>query len=452
MPTTIHNLSWAAAQQFRTDKLTFFQQAAQQHGGVARFRLLWMTIVAISDPDIVHDLLVNHPLAMVRDPYAGAVMGRLTGRGVFMAEGVDWKRQRKLVQPAFHALRIQAYVATMRDYTTAMVAGWQPGATRPLHRDLTELTLRIIANTMFGIDLAGWTARLGGLMQTILAESEHQLENGTVPPTWWPGPGNRRQLHALAQVRDLLRDIIHKKQAHGHDDGDLLSLLLAARDDDGQPMTESQLLDECLTLLVAGHETTAVALTWALALLTRHPDVLGQLQAELDSTLHGAPVTFADLKNLPYLEMVVKETLRLYPPAWSFSRTPLADFTVRGETFRKGDILMISPYVMHRSAHYFADPDAFRPARFAADDAPGAPAHPYAYLPFGGGPRICVGNQFALLEMRVILATLLQHVTLTLPDETAPLIPRTLVTLQPVGGLHLSVHPQPARVEAATSP
>ena len=353
------------------------------------------------------------------------------GNGVFIAEDEAWQRQRKLVAPAFHAMRIRAYAATMADYTREMVGRWRDGQVVALDKELTQLTLRIIAKTMFNVDLLPEAERIGRLMQDLLETGEKQLDAAYPPPNWVPTPTNRRQKAALRELHELIRTIIHQRQASGGDEGDLLSMLLLARDDEGQPMSESQVIDECVTLLAAGHETTAVALAWTWLLLGQSPAVAARLYDEVNGVLGGEPVTFERLAELPYTEAIVKETLRLYPPAFSFGRTPLEeiDFTAEGGRylFRKGASLIVSTIAMHRLPEYYPDPLAFRPERWAA----GEPQPPkYAYLPFGGGPRVCLGNLFAMMEAQVILATMAQHVRLSPLAESLPHW-EPLITLRP---------------------
>jgi cytochrome P450 len=258
--------------------------------------------------------------------------------------------------------------------------------------------LRIIAKTMYGVDLADQTAAIGHHMQTLLSIAEAQLGQFVVAPSWLPTRQNRRQKEALAAVRALLRDIIRQRQAEGVDKGDLLSMLLQARDEDGRPMPEEQLLDECMTLFVAGHETTAAALTWCFALLTDHPAVAERLTAEVDEVLQGQPIQFEQIAALPYLDGVLKETLRLYPPAFGFGRAVQEPFSVAGTAFPQKAILRFSVYATHHSPLYYDEPEAFRPERFL-DEA--TKPDRYTYLPFGAGSRICVGNMFAMMEAAV---------------------------------------------------
>ena len=431
-------LGWGQAQEMSLDRIGWMIRSAAEQG-VSHYKVLWFDIFYIAQPDVVRELIVKRPHLLHRDPFTTNVLRRIMGNGVFIAEDEAWQRQRKLVAPAFHAMRIRAYAETMAAFSREMVGRWRDGETVALDEELTALTLRIIAKTMFNVDLLAEAEHIGRLMRALLETGEKQLDAAYPPPNWVPTPTNRRQNAALRELHTLVRDIIRARQASGRDEGDLLSMLVQARDDDGRPMSEAQIIDECVTLLTAGHETTAVALMWTWLLLGQHPDVADRLAAEGDGVLGGAPVTFERLADLPVTESIVKETLRLYPPAFSFGRTPLEDIPleVNGQRyfFRKGASLIVSSIAMHRLPEYFPEPEAFRPERWTAGEV--APPK-YAYLPFGGGPRVCLGNLFAMMEAQVILATMAQHVRL-LPVE--PGLPdwSPLITLRPQGEVRLRV-------------
>lgn len=420
-------LTFTEMNEMQADQLGFLQKMEREQGGVVSFKMLWFTMFCLSEPTVIREFLVKHAGDTHRDPFVTRSFKRFMGSGVFVAEGEAWRRKRKLVQPAFHATRIRSYADTMAEYTQEMVARWKDGEVKEVDTELTQLTLRIIAKTMYDVDLLEQTVTLGHLMKEILTVAEAQLNAPLVPPKWVPTPLNRRQNRALRQIEALLRGIIDARRRDGQDHGDLLSMLLNVRDEDGNPMSERELLDECITLFVAGHETTAAALTWAWLLLDQHPDVADRLYAEVDEVLGGEPVTVEALRELPLLDAVIKETLRLYPPAFSFGRQVLRPFQIGPHQFPKGAIVLISPYVTHRRSALYDAPDQFRPQRFLnAETQPDR----YAYLPFGAGPRVCLGNTFATMEAAVILATMIQHVRLDRTNN-APVERSTLITLRP---------------------
>lgn len=437
--TTAHRLGWRQMQNFRRDQPNAVLQLTDQLGRLAHVNMLGVHIHLICEPDAIRELLIKHGDQLHRDPFTRRIFDRFVSGGVFMAEDEAWRRQRKLVQPVFHAAHIEQYAQTFADYAQKMCATWRPGETRQLDQEMMALALRIICRTMFGADIDAVTPRIGQLMQTIMTEAEAQLRAIIPAPKWLPTPGNVRQRRAVEEIQGLLMSIIQERKAklaQGDDGGhDLLARLLLARDEDGQPMSDQQVLDECLTVFVAGHETTAVALTWAWVLLLQHPAKLAILQREVHDALDGAPMHVAALARMPYLSQVVKETLRLYPPAPGFGRTPTAPFSFNGTEFKTGAVLMFSIYALHRQEEFYPQPEQFRPERFGPDEV--QPPR-YAHAPFGAGPRTCVGNHFALLEIQMVLATMVQSLELSLaPDQQIE--PVTLVTLRPRDGVRVCV-------------
>lgn len=433
----MRRLSFAEMQAMQADPLGFAARMAREEGGVAHLKILGTELFLVSEPAMIRELLLHHAQHMHRDPFAGRVFQRFMGDGVFMAEGKSWQRQRKLVQPAFHAMRIRSYVDTMAGYTREMVAGWKAGEVKAVDVELTRLTLRIIAKTMYDVDLVAETTRLGALMKEVLMVGEEQLKMLFLPPAWLPTPQNRRQQRALREIRTRLGTIVDERLRTGADHGDLLSMLLAERDETGTPMSREQVLDECITLFVAGHETTAAALTWTWYLLSRHPHIAAELVQQVQQTLGTEPVSMESLARMPLLEAVIKESLRLYPPAFAFGRQVMEPFSANGVDYPKKAVILFSVYATHRRADLWEDPEAFRPARFLDPEN-----HPdrYTYLPFGAGSRICLGNMFAMLEAQVVLATMLQHVWLVRADD-APIERDTLITLRPRDPLYMIVQP-----------
>ena len=377
-------------------------------------------------------------------PFTRRIFTPMMGEGVLLAEGEAWRRQRKLVQPIFHATVIHEFTQTFVEYAESMVSGWQAGETLRLYDEFMGLALRIINQTMFGEDVEALTDRIGVLMGIITEEAQAQLGQAVPLPAWLPTPGRRRQRRALDEIHALLLDIIYKRRVHvengGEPGSDLLALLLQARDEAGDPMSEREILDECLTLFFAGHETTAVAMTWTWYLLLTHPEALEKLRAEVERVLGDAPVAFESLQRMPYGERVVKEALRLHPPVPGVARTPIEPFAVGGATVRPGDTLLISAEVLHRQAEFYPEPERFRPDRWGPDQ-PQPPR--YAYLPFSAGPRTCIGNGFAMLEMQAVLATMVQRmqrreIGLSLvPGQE--IVPVRQVTVRPSGGVMVRV-------------
>ncbi|MEO0597817.1 MAG: cytochrome P450 [Chloroflexota bacterium] len=392
----------------------------------------WMNMLKMTfftTPAAHRDLLVNQAEKFHRDPRSGRLFRFIMGESVFTAEGKEWKRRRRLVQPAFHAIRINTYAETMATYTAEMVAEWEHETTVDIERAMTDLTMRIIASTMFGVDLKSTVEELGQLMHTVLKVGEQRVKELIPLPDWFPSPAYRKQRAALNELKRILADIIAERRKTGADHGDLLSMLLLSEDENGDLLSEDEALSEAITLFVAGHETTAVTLMWTFTLLAQHPRVAEKLHAELDTVLAGRVPTLEDLPNLPYTEMVMKETLRLYPAAYNFGRVSTQDVTVDGFALPAKRMVMMSPYILQRHPALFTEPDTFHPERFATET--GDDIEKYAFIPFGAGPRVCLGNMFAMLEIRLLLATIASRVMLSLPSDTdVKMIPQ--VTLHPM--------------------
>jgi cytochrome P450 len=361
--------------------------------------------------------------------------GELLGNGLLTSEGEFWKKQRKLVQPAFHHQRIAAYTTTMVQQTLEHIAQWKVGETYDIGREMVKLTLGIVNKTLFNIDMRTQADVIGHLIDVLLAAAQDRLN--AYNPVWERIFKRQRQREVVAmnELFSVIDGIIAEHRKKGEDSGDLLSMLLAARDDDGGAMSEKQLRDEVLTLFVAGHETTAHAVAWAFYLLSQNPSAEAKLMQEV-ATLGGKPPTFQDLAQLPYSDMVFKETIRLYPPAAGATRAPIHDIVLGGYHIPKDSNLTIVTYVMHRDPVLFPAPLKFDPERFSPEREANIPK--YSYLPFGGGPRICIGNVFAAMEARLIMTTILQKFRLSL-------VPGQLVraeqvfTIRPKGGLKMVV-------------
>lgn len=416
------------------DSLTYMTEATNRYGGFFGIHFGSDITYVITDPELAHEVLVKRAHEFHKSPMLRQAVGEFLGNGLLTSEDDFWRRQRKLAQPAFHHQRIAAYAETMVAQTQALVAGWQTGQTRDIAEEMMRLTLGIVTKTLFNMDVSAQSEHIGRLMLTLLAGANDRINRSV---SLWERTFKfqaRAEAAALRELDALIHNIIATHRQHG-DTGDLLSMLLAARDDDGQPMSAKQLRDEVMTLFAAGHETTANALAWAFYLLAQNPPVLAQLRAEV-AALNGQTPTLADLARLPYSDMVVKETMRLYPPAGGVTRSPKHDLDLGGYRIPAGANLAVSTYAMHRRADLFPDPLVFDPARFSPENEANLPR--YAYLPFGGGPRVCIGNTFALMEARLALVTVLQTCQLRLlPGHRVQA--EQLFTIRPKGGLPMTV-------------
>ena len=398
-------------------------------------RLGLRRLVLVSHPALVEEVLVTRHRSFIKTPLLRNGR-RLLGHGLLTSEGDLWRRQRRLMQPAFQRQRLTGYGATMVAAAEQLLATWQDGQRRDAHADMMALTLDIALRTLFGAELGGEGARIGALVEAALRRFSQRLESlSSLVPDTWPIPGNLRFLRSAAELDRVVLAIIARRQAEPPRD-DLLQILLDARDEHRAPMSRRQLKDEVMTLFLAGHETTATALSWTWYLLATHPEVEQELHATLDRVLEDRPPTVDDLQALAYVERVVTESMRLLPPVWAIGRQAIEPVQVGGYDLPRGTLVSMSQWVMQRDPRWFDEPERFWPDRWLDGHARKPPR--FAYLPFGGGPRQCIGNNFALLEATLLLATIAQRYRLELlPDHPIGLWPSA--TLRPRHGIAVTL-------------
>ena len=429
----------------RRDPPGFFTQNMLDYGGLVHLQFGKYHAYQVNDPQLIQQILTRDAKIWHKSVVYKTILSDYLGNGLLISDGAFWRRQRKLMQPAFHSKRISSYASTMVDYTQRLLTTWQTGATRDIDSDMMQLTLNIVGKTLFDTDLHDSSGQVAEALDYML--NDIALETRKVRwvrlPKWMPTPLRLRRQQAIDHLNQVVNPIIEARRADPSDNGDLLSMLLLAEDDDGNRMTDAQVRDEALTLVLAGHETTANALTWTLYLLSQNHDVEAQLQAEIDSVLQGRAPTLEDLPNLPYTEMVIKESMRLYPPAWSVARQVTEATELGGYPVQKRAVALVVAYALHRNPDIFPQPERFDPQRFTLENEAQIPR--YAYVPFGGGPRVCIGNAFAMMEARLILASIIQRYMLTRhPQQVVE--PEALVTLRPKHGMKMIVterHAQP---------
>jgi len=381
----------------------------------------------LSAPDVVYKVLVKEAKKVNKSPLLKRGLTRVLGNGLLLSEGDFHKRQRRLTQPAFHMQRIANYADTIVDYGEKLVQSWEDEQHIDMHEEMMSVTMQIIAKVLFDADISQDAQNLGNAITVGIDAVMNKITNVMSIPEWIPTPANRRAMEAFDLLDTTINDIITSRRKTMDDKGDLLSMLLLSVDDDGEQMTDEQVRDEAMTLFLAGHETTSNALTWTFYLLSQHPDILNQLQAEVDSVLGNHRATLDDLKQLTYTQMVIKESMRLYPPAWITTRIVVEPIEFDTFTADIDDLLVMSPYLTHKDPALWENPDRFDPLRFT-EDAEKA-RHKFAYYPFGGGPRDCIGNHFAMMEAQLLLATIVQHFTADLAPN-ANIVPQPLVTLR----------------------
>jgi cytochrome P450 len=414
------------------DVLGFFTQCARHYGDVVSFRLAAWPAMLLNHPELVEYILVKNHQNFIKHRFFWRHVDAIFGQGLLTSEGKFWHQQRRLAAPAFAASRVNRYGATMVQYTGRMLQQWQPGQILDVHPEAMALTLQIAAKTLFDAETSQDVAEVSQALDEVMEQISARFRRPFRLPDALPLPGNLRYRRGVQRLDQLVARIIAERRTKLEDRGDLLSQLMLARDEAGQPMSERQIRDEVITMLLAGHETTALTLSWTWYLLGLHPAVDAQLAEEVRTVLGGRSPTVDDLPRLRFTEQVVSEALRLYPPAYAIGREALADCEIGGYRVRAGTTVYASPWVMHRDPRWFDNPQAFRPERWAGGLAKELPR--FVYMPFGGGPRICIGNRFAMMEAVLILATVAQQFGLAWQTDR-PVQPKPSITLRPGGGV-----------------
>jgi cytochrome P450 len=418
--------------QLRKDRLSYYRRCVQEHGDVVALRFLRRPVWLISHPDLVETVLVTNARHFTKH-FALRLNPELFGKGLLTSEGDFWLRQRRLIQPVFSRQRLAGFAPEMVAAAERLMASWAPGQTRDIEAEMMRLTLDVAGRTMFGADATAEAEAVSAAMD-VLQRSFFILFTRPLPlPLWLPTPFNLRRRRALQQLDAVIYRFISQRRAQPENRGDLLSLLLNARDEDnGGSMTDRQVRDEAMTLFLAGHETTALTLSWAWYLLASHPEAEALAVEEWHKVLCGRNPTAADLPRLRYTEMVVHEAMRLYPPAFAFGREAQEECEVGEYEVPRGMTLIVCTWVLHRDPRWWDDPDSFRPERWANGHPAKTPK--YAYVPFGGGPRLCIGRDFGMMEAVLVLATLGQRYRFTVvPGHSV--VPLPIFTLRLEHGL-----------------
>ncbi len=422
--------------QFQRDQIEYMQRMRRTYGNMVTIHVGKTPVVMVFRPEHIRYILTEHPRNFTSLQSTGD-MTETVGQGLLTLEGEAHRQQRRFVQPAFHRKRVEGYANTMVQYTLEMLKAWHAGEEKNMAREMQELTLRIVAKSLFNLELASQVHELGQQFTTMMENRRRTLARMLHIRFDAPFTAYGRRIGARRKVDTMIYRLIAQRRAEGRDVGDVLSMLLTAHEE-GNKLTDTQIRDHVMTLMAAGHETTANALTWTFYLLSQNPDACARLLTELQMVLVGEAPTLNTLINLPYTEWVIQEAMRLYPPAWRIGRYAIEAFDMGSYHFPKGTIFLISQWVMHRHPEFWENPDEFHPERW--DPVRGEKMTPWTYFPFGGGPRICIGMPFAQLEAKLLLATILQHYTPRLvPDFPVQL--QQLVTLRPKGGLPMIVEP-----------
>ncbi len=424
--------------EFNGDRLNFLRRVAAL-GDIAGVHFGPFPALLFNKPEHIQSIFVEHAYDFDKGDAIHSSFRPPIGDGIFSSEGGFHRHQRKLMAPSFQPRHIASYAENMGHYGELVQQSWSDGSIVDINQQMTALTMSVIGKALFDADVFTETGELGAAMSISIGYISHTLSLVFPPPYAWPLPRNQRTRKAVQVLRNYIQGFINDRRSKPDDTrSDFLSLLLNARDDDGQPMSDNQLMSECLTLFGAGHETTAAALTWTWYLLSQHPEAYERVFEEVDRVLQGRTPTYADLVKLPYCLQVFKETLRLYPPAYIISRRAVRDVVIDGYAIGKNYSILVAPYTMHRRAELFPDPERFDPERFLPEREKQLPR--YAFMPFGAGPRICIGMHFSMMEGHLLLAALAQRVRLTLvPAQTIHLDLVHNLTLRPNGPVQMTV-------------
>src|SRR5271170_6415130 len=422
----------------RRDPLAGMRQMARDYGDIVSFHVLMRGRILLNRPDLINQVLVIQQGKFHKSELTRRITVRMLGQGLLISEGEFWRRQRRLAQPAFHRSRTNDYASTMLEIAQTHIRDWRDGEERNIALEMTALTLDIAVRTLFGTTLPGEARQVGHAMTFLMRYSLRRQRLPFRIPENWPTPANRRANKELEFIDSLVYRMISERRAEGNNNHhtDLLALLMGAMDEDGSQMTQQQLHDETMTLFLAGHETTAQMLSWTWFALSENPAVEARLHEELHGVLGGRPAGAADFPRLPYLQGVMNEVLRLYPPAYILAREVVSPCEIDGYKLKVGSTVVVSQWITQRDSRYFDDPDAFRPERWLDGLENRLP--PGAYFPFGDGPRRCIGQGFALLEAAIVTATLAQKFSFRMVPGH-PVIPEPLVTLRPRHGIQMTL-------------
>ncbi|MBU6245581.1 MAG: cytochrome P450 [Actinomycetales bacterium] len=424
----------------RRDPLAYLLQAWHAHGDVVQFPIPRPPSYLVNDPAAVRRVLVDNARNYGKGTIQYRALSLVTGEGLLTADGPAWRRQRRMIQPAFHHQALHRLLEQVQAATTALLGRWSRQARAgavDIDTGVMEAALDVVGRALFATDLTGEAATLTKAtlqgLDVVIARARVPIS----PPAWVPTPANRRLRSANAALDGAVRAMVQQRQARGVGEADMLDLLMAMRDEDGVALSQKEIRDQMVTFIVAGHETVASALTWALALLAHHPQAQQQLQQEADQAASRPALGMEDLDALPFARAVIDETLRLYPPAWLITRSALGEDDLAGFRVPAGALVILSPWLLHRHPRLWPDAEAFRPGRFLDGSA-----DRLGFIPFGAGPRLCIGRDFSYVEAVVMLTRIAAAFSIEPADASGLPRPDPLVTVRPAGGLHLRLTPR----------
>ena len=434
--TVLHSLHpLGQLERFRKDPLLFLETVATTNEERVQFRFANRTVHLLLSPALIKEVLVTQSKSFHKSNQFKE-LSLLIGEGLVTSESPVHTKQRKIIQPYFTPRHINKYVSEMIETATAMMEGWEVKNPRDISRDMMSVTLAVITKTMFEMNVTEGYEKVGIHLERILETATKRIRSFVKPPLSWPLPEVKQYTLSIQEIKRVVEEIIQHRESRSEEKEDLLHALLHSRDEEGNRMSREQLVDEVMTIFVAGHETTANLLSWFFYVLQENEKVKENVYKEIDQVVGNEELCSAHLRDLHYKRQVLEETLRLYPPVWMFGRLAVSDVEIGEHLIKKGENVLISPYIMHRHHKYFRNPLVFDPERFTKvgkDDIT-----PYAYLPFGGGPRVCIGNHFALQEALVIAALYIQRFNFKKSDDQKVEC-HPLITLRPKGGILMEV-------------
>ncbi|MEO8432255.1 MAG: cytochrome P450 [Acidobacteriota bacterium] len=424
--------------EYSADTLGFLRRSSREYGDVVAYRLGHQRACLVTHPAAIERVLVTDakifPKSLDSDP--AGVLQTLVGVGLLTADGPAWASRRRLARPYFAPDRMADYAALVDARARTFLEGWGEGEVRDIHREMTSLAVAIIGDVFLGAELEGLLDEVGRCVETAMEEHVARLRRPPWLPGRFPTPGKMRFRLAMKRFDRIVRGLIRARRAAGSSRDDLLGRWVGVAGGSDADAAENEVRDEVATIFLAGHDTTALTLTWAAHLLSTAPAVEERLAGELDAALGGRTPALSDLRGLRYLDAVLHETLRLYPSAWGFSRLATSDCEIGGYRIPAGTSVLVSPWVTQRDPRFFEDPESFRPERWM--DGLSARIPRFAYFPFGGGPRLCIGAQFGMMEAALLLAVLVQRFRLhAIPGKAVE--PWASITLRPRGGLEMVV-------------
>lgn len=421
---------------FKNNPLKFLTETRELGDIVTLGHRATRKIIVLNHPDLVKEVLVNKSSAF-RKGKGLQIASKFLGQGLLTSEGESHKRQRRLMQPQFHYKHISSFANLMVEHTERMINSWANWEERDIHQDMAGLALEIINKTMFGHTITEDAERIGKIIDAGSRRNIQQAKSVINLPKFLTAKEDERLRQSQLYLDQIIYSMIENRRKHLDEDPlDLLSLLLAAKDEDGSQMSDKEIRDQLITIYIAGHETTANTLSWTWFLLAKNKEVERKFWAEIDEVLGGNPPNVHDVPKLKYINQIIQESMRLYPAAWVIGREAIEPVEIGGVVLSTGDTVLMSQYAMHRNPKYFMNPDQFYPERF--DDNYLKTIPPYAYFPFGGGPRVCIGSNFALMETAIILAVIGQRFKLQLSGYHS-VKPEPLITLRIKGGLKMKV-------------